>query len=85
MIIMSENDCDCKICREGIKCRKCGVKMEGGKFKKEKDGTETREIRCKKCGERSMEVKMPYDAFGADEAERREDLSMGIFNPEKFR
>lgn len=82
--IMSE-DCDCEICREGVKCGKCGAKMEGGKFRKGKGGSEAREIRCPKCGKRSMEVKMPYDAFGADEAGIREDLAMGIFNSEKFR
>ncbi len=88
MIIMSEKDCDCETCRRGIKCSKCGTRMEGGKFRKEKDGTEIREIKCPKCGERSMEVKVPLDIekeAALFERESADFPELGVFNREKFR
>lgn len=62
--------------------------MEGDNFRKEKDGTEIREIKCPKCGERSMEVKMPWDfekEAAAFEKENVDFPELGIFNREKFK
>ncbi len=84
---MSE-DCDCEICREGIRCRKCGTKMEGGKFRKGKDGSEVREIRCPKCGEKMMDVKSVWDfekEAASFERDGKDFPELGIFNSETFR
>ena len=59
------SECDCPLCKNSLRnCPKCGAQLTKGKTVKEKDGTEYFELKCPKCNERYMDVKVPYSAMG---------------------
>ena len=53
-----------------MKCPKCEIELDKGEVQKEKDGTEYFELKCPKCKNRFMDLKIPYSALAGFEEER---------------
>lgn len=64
MIYMHENTCECPICKKGLSCPKCKSKdFEEIESIIDEDGAEIRELKCKKCGNRIADIKIPTEIF----------------------
>lgn len=75
-MVLHEKGCECSVCKKTLMCPKCKSNdFEIGDSTTEADGTEYRELKCKNCGERLVDIKFPKEAllnFDVEEEQENE-------------